>query len=93
MGISRSTRSRARTCLLVWRDLWPYCKYCFEGSHVGSQDADISLEKAATTPSPDSGRTVELKLQLDAATPAPICMVRGKGILLKPPCTVCVLGI
>ena len=78
MEIARSTCSNG----LVWRETW--AEYCF----VGSQNTGISLENATTTPSHGSGHAMELRLQLDAATHVPECMVCGKGMALKPaPCT------
>ena len=79
MEIARSTCSNG----LVWQDLW-----LAEYRLLGSQNAVVTLQNATTISSHDSGHTMELRLQLDPSTPAPISRVCGKGTALKPePCS------
>ena len=55
---------------------------------MGSQNADVNFENATTSTSHSSGHNMELRLLLDAAPPAPMCMVCGKGMALESaPCS------
>ena len=63
----------------VWEELWT-SEHCF----VGSQNADARLDNATTTPSHVSGHTMEFRLQLDAPTPAHLCMAVSYTHLTLP---------
>ena len=63
----------------MWQALWP-AEYNF----TGSQNSYVPGKLATSTPPHGRSHTMELRLQLDAATPAPMGIVSIKGAVLNP---------
>ena len=66
----------------VWHEL-----STVEGRFVETSKLDVALLNAVMTRSHDSLHNTELSTQISATPPAPICMLCGRGVVLKAaPC-------